>query len=84
MFFGRYARHGLKPVGVMGGAFINGPVFHGVGHGAGYVEIYACALLGAAFKGLVYVLGQLSRITASLKTMLPKSSDKVLIIDSSL
>ena len=44
MFFGRGPRQGLKPVGIVRGAFGHGPGFHGRGHGIGHAALHARTL----------------------------------------
>jgi len=37
VFFGGDAGHGLKPMGIMGGAFLQRPILHGIGHHIGHI-----------------------------------------------
>ena len=56
----REIRHGLEPVGVMGGAVFNGPFFHGDRHGIGHVQLQMGSVLNGFFQGFVHVFGKLA------------------------
>ena len=58
MLFRGDTRHGLEPVGVMGGPFFYRPVLHGVRHHAGDLQVQALALGDGTVEGFIGLLGQ--------------------------
>ena len=52
------SRHGLEPVGEMGGALLNGPILHGVGHHAGHMGRQSSAFRHGFLQRLINALGQ--------------------------
>ena len=53
VFFGGDARHGLEPMGEMGGAVFDRPVFHGGGNGVRHGHIQTSAVLHRPLKRFV-------------------------------
>ncbi len=58
VFFGRDARHGLEPVGKMGGALLQRPLFHGGRHHVRHLRVQRLAKLPRFPQRLVSRLGQ--------------------------
>ena len=58
VLFGGNAVERLKPVGIVGGAQLHGPVLHGGGHGVGHGQVQLLALVDGFAQGAVHVLGQ--------------------------
>ena len=55
MLFGGYAGHGLEPVGIMGGAFFNGPLLHCLRNGVGNILFHFSAVFDNVDKPFVNV-----------------------------
>ena len=69
---------GMEPVSVMSGAAGNGPVLHGVGHGAGDGGIEAGAVEDGLFEVHIHVVGQMpahgvesEHVTAEIFVVMP-------------
>jgi hypothetical protein len=58
MFFGGSAGQRKENMSVMGGAFFNGLVFHGVSHNIGNRRIQFAEIFNSMFYGLEYFFGQ--------------------------
>ena len=58
MLLGGDAGHGIEDVGVVGGAFVDGPVFHGDGDGVGDGGIELGAFLDRLLKLFEYGFGE--------------------------
>jgi hypothetical protein len=58
VLFGGEAGERVKDVGVMGGPFLDGPIFHGGGHDIGRGGIQGCAFLDGGDDGFINRFGQ--------------------------